>query len=97
MTRPIAGFVVSIGKDGRILSQGSVSDALAKDHTFAIEVNRDQQVLEKAEENVDPSAPKDDKSDGKLIIAEEIEEGHVSWAACAYLFNINDTTAQCAV
>lgn len=82
MARPIAGFVVSMGPNGTILSQGTVSEALAKDHALAKELGQKQKAFDKAEDVVDSPPPGDKpKSDGKLIVEEEIEEGHVSWAA----------------
>ncbi|KAF9066068.1 hypothetical protein BDP27DRAFT_1424214 [Rhodocollybia butyracea] len=75
ITRPIAGFVVAI-KEGRIESQGTVSEALGMDSVLAEEARIEQQVIEKTEENFDEQPPAGEKSDGKLIMAEEIQEGH---------------------
>jgi hypothetical protein len=84
MARPIAGFVVSF-KDGRVHSQGSVSEVLSKDRSLASELKKEQQVLDKADDAVDDQVPPEEgKSDGKLIVAEEVEEGHVSWPACEF-------------
>lgn len=85
MLAPIADFVVSIGSDGRILSQGEASDALKKDATLAAEVEEDQEIVEKKEkveslENTDK--PKDTKPSGQLIAAEEIVEGRIGLPAC---------------
>jgi len=79
---PIADFVVSLGLDGRILSQGSVSDALAKDHLLAVEVSEDREVTETADHGTDPAGPAKGP-EGKLIVKEEIQEGRISWPACA--------------
>ncbi|KAJ3760576.1 hypothetical protein EV360DRAFT_81041 [Lentinula raphanica] len=78
ITRPIAGFVVAI-KDGRIESQGTVSEALRRDSALAEEARREQQVIDKSDSGVVPDQPpvKEHKTDGKLIVAEEIQEGHV--------------------
>jgi hypothetical protein len=85
MTRPIAGFVVAMGLDGRVTSQGSISEALSKDKSLAKELLKEEDVLQKAEDEIDAPPPPTDapKADGKLIVAEEMEEGHVSWDACA--------------
>ncbi|THV06409.1 P-loop containing nucleoside triphosphate hydrolase protein [Dendrothele bispora CBS 962.96] len=82
LTQPIAGFVVSL-KDGKVASQGTVSDALVRNHSLAIEARQEEQELHIAEETIDPAAPTTDapKSDGKLILAEEVETGHVGWPA----------------
>jgi len=82
LARPIASFVVAM-KDGRIESQGTVADALSKDATLSKEAVKDQQAISRTTEEVDHQPPPDEpKGDGKLIAAEEIEEGHVSWPAC---------------
>ncbi|EKM60769.1 uncharacterized protein PHACADRAFT_246884 [Phanerochaete carnosa HHB-10118-sp] len=85
ITRPIADYVVSLGTDGRIKSQGTLSSALAKDKKLAKEAAESAQETDKAEHTVDRSEPVAEsaapKSDGKLIVAEEISEGHVGWPA----------------
>ena len=84
MASSVAQFVVSLGSDGRILSQGSVKSALVKDAALAAEVDKEEEVLEKAEGTIDtaePTAEGGKQADGKLIVAEEVAEGHVSWDA----------------
>ena len=88
MVSPVADFLVDMGSDGRILSQGSLSSALSQDTKLAKEVEEEQQVLEKAEQEVDdPSekAPQVKQNAGKLVVAEEMEEGHVGWDAGVYM------------
>lgn len=88
MASPIANFVVSLGIDGSILSQGSVSDALAQDKSLVAEVIDDKNAMEMAHQEIDSAEPKVEasKPDGKLIVAEEINEGHVSWQALQLFF-----------
>ncbi|KAJ7729547.1 hypothetical protein DFH07DRAFT_850204 [Mycena maculata] len=87
MTSKIAEFVVSLGLDGRVRSQGTISEALAKDEVLAKEVSRDQETLEAAEKEIDTPPPVgESKKDGKLIVAEEIQIGHVSWSALNLYF-----------
>lgn len=84
MATPIADFVVSIGANGRISSQGSLSKALAKDKKLSKELKDESKEIEKAEHEIDPVEPATEpskKSDGKLVVAEEISEGHVGWPA----------------
>ncbi|KZV74802.1 P-loop containing nucleoside triphosphate hydrolase protein [Peniophora sp. CONT] len=84
LTRSIADFVVSLGSDGHVTSRGSVSDALAMDVTLAHEVEEEVQIIEKSEVVGDaekPVAPTKGKPSGKLVMAEEVAEGHVSWSA----------------
>ncbi|KAJ7495858.1 hypothetical protein B0H11DRAFT_2000914 [Mycena galericulata] len=87
MTSKIAEFVVSLGLDGRVRSQGSISDALAKDEVLAQEVREDQEIFETVEKEIDaPPAGEEPKKTGKLIVEEEIEIGHVSWKSLNLLF-----------
>lgn len=82
MTSPTAQFVLSLGLDGRVASQGSVSEAIAKGVKIKEEIAEEKAAIEKSEQEVDSDAPKTEKKpDGKLTVAEEIAEGHVSWSA----------------
>ncbi|KAI0758154.1 multidrug resistance-associated ABC transporter [Fomes fomentarius] len=85
MASPIADFVISLGMDGRVQSQGSLSKILAKDDKLAEELAEAREEIKKAENEVDYVEPDDEnapkKADGKLVVAEEISEGHVSWTA----------------
>lgn len=91
MLAPVADFVVSIGSDGRILSQGQASDALKKDSKLAAEVEEDREIVEKKEkvENLeDGDKPKDAKPTGQLIAAEEIVEGRIGLPAFKFFFSM---------
>ena len=90
MTTPIADFVVSLGTDGRIASQGSLSTILAKDKKLSAQVAKENEVIEKAEHEIDPEGvDKEAKKnlDGKLIVEEEVPVGHVTWAASMLNYN----------
>jgi hypothetical protein len=82
MAGPLADFVVSLNTDGHIISQGSISDALAKDSKLVEEIKHEEEAVElvEAEEATADKAIKEKK--GKLVIAEEVARGHVSWHAC---------------
>ncbi|PBK89704.1 hypothetical protein ARMGADRAFT_1167459 [Armillaria gallica] len=87
MARPIANYVVSI-KNGRVASQGSISDVLVHDTSLADETDQVQKAMDKVEEEIDSQLPPDaKKSDGKLIAAEEIEEGHIGLPALKFFFS----------
>ncbi|KAF8171621.1 P-loop containing nucleoside triphosphate hydrolase protein [Mycena galopus ATCC 62051] len=78
LARPIADFVVTFGSDGKVRSQGSVSE-LTKRGPLATQIRKDQQVLDKTQPEVDAVDPvAKPAADGKLIVAEEIQLGHVS-------------------
>ncbi|KAH7918842.1 hypothetical protein BV22DRAFT_1100095, partial [Leucogyrophana mollusca] len=83
MASSVARFVVSLGSNGRIASQGSIFDAIAKDDQLAAEVAKEQEAIEGEAGALDtgPEIKIETKVDGKLVVAEEILEGHVSWAA----------------
>ncbi|KAH8086646.1 hypothetical protein BXZ70DRAFT_549376 [Cristinia sonorae] len=91
MTSSIADFIVSMGSNGRILSQGSLSKALAKDKKLSAELKEETKQIEKAEHEIDPVETEpveaSKKADGKLIVAEEISEGHVGWPALKMWFS----------
>ncbi|KAG9028739.1 hypothetical protein FS837_003797, partial [Tulasnella sp. UAMH 9824] len=91
MLAPVAEFVVSIGSDGRIQSQGQASDALKKDANLAAEAEEDQEIVEKREkvENLEGGdKPKDTKPAGQLIVAEEIVEGRIEFPAFKFFFGM---------
>lgn len=80
MASPLADYVVSLGKDGRVASRGSALDAIAEYITLSPElVEKVQDEEKRIDEEPDATAK---QTDGKLIVAEEIAEGHVSWDAC---------------
>ncbi|CAL1706378.1 unnamed protein product [Somion occarium] len=87
MMAPVADFVVSLGLNGQILSQGTLSNALAKDETLLAEVDRDAKAIEKAEHDVIEAPPDTDPTtkSGKLIVEEEVSEGHLGWSALKLL------------
>ena len=88
MALPLADFVVSLGTDGHIVTQGTVLDALSKDSTLVEEIQKEEKEIasEIIVEN-EPSKAALNENKGKLILAEEVEEGHVSSDAC--MFNIS--------
>ncbi|KAH9846280.1 P-loop containing nucleoside triphosphate hydrolase protein [Lenzites betulinus] len=89
MVAPIADFVVDMGSDGRILSQGSLDNVLAQDSHLVKEVLDERAELEKAEQAADVEKPEDapgKQASGKLVVAEEMEDGRVGWSAFRLYF-----------
>ncbi|KAE9391369.1 P-loop containing nucleoside triphosphate hydrolase protein [Gymnopus androsaceus JB14] len=88
LAQSVAGFVVSI-KDGRILSQGTVSETLSKDKVLASQVKTEESMIEAVEEELDGAGDKSkkaaDANQGKLIVAEEVQVGNVGWPAIRLL------------
>lgn len=74
--------MVALGTDGRIVSQGNVADALARNKALAKELKHEEEAIELDEHEEDEDAPGDKK--GKLVVAEEVELGHVSRDACTW-------------
>ncbi|KAJ7213835.1 hypothetical protein GGX14DRAFT_444201 [Mycena pura] len=72
---PIADFIVTFGSDGRVQAKGSVSE-ITQRGSIAAQIREEQQVL--AQQQVDAT---EKPAVGKLILAEEMEMGHVSAAA----------------
>ena len=89
MVSEVADFVISLGTNGRVVSQGSVDDAFRSNPKLKVEAEKDQELERKGEQVVDESNPVGDKvpepqakkSNGKLMVAEEVAEGHVGWPA----------------
>ncbi|THH11785.1 hypothetical protein EW145_g436 [Phellinidium pouzarii] len=93
MASPIASFVLSLGKDGRVASQGTVDEAMANGKEMQDEIEHLNEANKKAEEAPTSEDKKSEEAEmkkvGKLVVAEEIAEGHVSWSAVKlYLFNL---------
>lgn len=88
MVSPVADFVVSLGLDGRVVSQGTqVSDALKANSKLRAQVAETSKITEKeakAEEMEGTEEPKAEKPTGQLVAKEEILEGRVGWTACQF-------------
>lgn len=89
MAAPLADLVIYL-RDGRVVSQGSVKDVFAKDKRLAEQLKHEEEAIEldeHEETELSNSAKSDDQNglpqaNGELVVAEEIEVGHVSWRAC---------------
>ncbi|KAJ7758122.1 hypothetical protein DFH07DRAFT_818757 [Mycena maculata] len=80
LTRPIAHFVVTFDGSSRVHS-GSISEIVTRG-PLAAQIRKEQQLLDKTDQEVDTTAPAATKpADGKLIVAEEMQVGHVSASA----------------
>ncbi|KAL1741080.1 hypothetical protein HDZ31DRAFT_46206, partial [Schizophyllum fasciatum] len=85
LTRPIASYAVALHTDGCVSSHGTVQEVFAHEPELVQEEKEEQAAIEKSEGVVDDIGEPEDraapKSDGKLIVAEEVETGHLSWSA----------------
>ncbi|KAG5650158.1 hypothetical protein H0H81_000505, partial [Sphagnurus paluster] len=81
LVAPISDFVVSLGSNGQILSQGTISDALAKNSKLRLDLAVEEEPKEKVEQDVvaekQPELRKE--THGKLIAAEKSNTGHANW------------------
>ena len=77
--------MVSIDQDGTVRSHGveHFSTTLTNDQTLTSEVEHDPTVVEE----VKPAIKKTSLTDGKLVIAEEIAEGRVTWKSMKLYFS----------
>ncbi len=85
MASPLADFVVSLGTNGKIASQGSVTDALAKDSRLEEEFTHEKEAIElgvDVDEDEKDLEDGKERTDGKLTVAEEVRMGNVSKGAC---------------
>lgn len=95
LTRPFASYAVALHTDGCVSSHGTTQEVFAHEPELVQEEKEEQAAIEKAEETADETpmadAPAAQKGDGKLIVAEEIEVGHLSWSALKlYLSAMSD-------
>ncbi|KAF7377593.1 p-loop containing nucleoside triphosphate hydrolase protein [Mycena sanguinolenta] len=85
LVKPYTQFAISLGSDGKVLSQGSITDALVQDQELLARAALDHEILEKAQQEKNdgpPSLPaKTAKKSGKLVVEEEIDIGRVGWPA----------------
>ncbi|KZS96509.1 P-loop containing nucleoside triphosphate hydrolase protein [Sistotremastrum niveocremeum HHB9708] len=88
LCKPIADYVISLGRNGTIVSQGTVDEALKKNASVKNEAEVEAAALEKEEEvkvaqgsDGDVDEPGIPTEGGKLIVAEEMAVGHVTWAS----------------
>lgn len=85
MAGPISRYVVLMGIDGTIANHGTVSEVIAQEEQLAEMVAHEQALVDtdKAEASLEKTTPVLTKAQGaKLIAAEEIAVGHVTWPAC---------------
>lgn len=78
---PTAEYVVAVTLDGCVSGQDSISSALEHDSKLAAEVAEDQETATLTTESAPTTGKVVGKANGKLIVEEEIELGHVGWSA----------------
>lgn len=80
-----------MGSNGSVVSQGTdISSAISKNSRLASEIQALQESEDAVEEhnsNKETSALSNGTTKGKLIVAEEIQQGHVTWKAMKLFFS----------
>lgn len=79
LTSPIAAKIIAIGLDGVAQEVSNITEVVNMDAKFAAKVKMEQD--ENQVEVIDQGKRDEKDADGKLILAEDIEQGHVSWKA----------------
>ena len=78
LTRPSAGFIVSLGLDGTVHAQGTeIPDSQLRALTIVTETNSKQSrsgIIKEGDEIAAPVKP----AQGRLILAEEVAHGHIT-------------------
>ena len=81
LASPIADFVVSL-RDGKVFSQGSLASTLGKDTKLSADTQQEiAHILEVEDLDGVPLEDKAKALKGKLILDEEMSEGHGGWSA----------------
>ena len=93
MISKVAQYVVSLGLDGRIVSQGTLAEALSHDSKLLAEVAEENEIEEKAGIIDPPEEGKTVPKEGKLVVAEEVALGRVSWPARKWILACGMITA----
>jgi hypothetical protein len=75
-------LVVTFGSDGRVHGHDSIPE-LTKGDFLTEQIRKDEELLDKAQQETDLKTPTTKPADGKLIVAEEIQLGHIGGSACS--------------
>lgn len=77
---PVASYIVDISSDGRARSYDTLDEALARDRQLAEELSREETKSSEKDKVIgDEEKNQTVARNGKLIVDEEIAEGHVGW------------------
>lgn len=83
LATPVAAFVVSLDSNGRVATQGSLTDALNRNRDLQADAEQEaKSQISQLPTEAKESVATDLAGSGKLITAEEIAEGHVGLSAC---------------
>lgn len=77
----MAKFVILLGTNGIVAKQGAPSEILEGDVSLSEEVHHEAAALELDEHEGEVPKIAEDVKEGRLVVAEEIAVGRVSWQA----------------
>lgn len=81
MCAPIAEYIIGVSIDGVAQDVLDISEFIDKDKKLAAEIEKEVEEEEIEKEDIDTNKQEAKGPEGKLILAEEIATGHVSWTA----------------
>ncbi|RXW21499.1 hypothetical protein EST38_g4368 [Candolleomyces aberdarensis] len=86
LARPITDFIVTVSSTGVVTGHGQdISEVLQAEPTLQAEYEKDELAIAEDDSLIDAPAEKEKKASGKLIVAEEVQHGTVSWKALKLL------------
>jgi hypothetical protein len=83
ITAPIAAYCVNV-RNGTVWDQGLVSEVITANRDLRTAVEVTDEATEKVEDLV--AAKEVTRTEGKLIVSEEVAIGHVSWKSSEYFY-----------
>ncbi|KAH7101269.1 ATP-binding cassette transporter [Auriculariales sp. MPI-PUGE-AT-0066] len=93
LVRELAQFVVALSPDGRVSSRGALSEVILMDENLSAELRKsedqneaDGKIIDEAQKDEEIGKSGAKQIEGKLVMPEEIAEGHVSWSALNLYF-----------
>ncbi|KAJ2931797.1 hypothetical protein H1R20_g5295, partial [Candolleomyces eurysporus] len=83
---PVTDYIVTVSSIGVVTGHGrDISKVLQAEPTLQTEYERDKLAIAKDDLLIDEPTEKEKKASGKLIVAEEVRHGNVSWKALKLL------------
>lgn len=89
LIRKLADFTVTLDINGRVIGSGPISESPVDD--LVLEDELQEELEERRNQAVDltsTTAKDPPVSGGKLIMAEEVQVGHMGWKVCKSCFSV---------
>jgi ABC-type multidrug transport system ATPase subunit len=82
LVTPVAHYVISLGGDGRVVAARPPSETALKDRELVEQIAHEQEALELDTDLEEGNGDQKAVAEGaKLVVEEEVQQGHVSWNA----------------